>query len=51
MEANRKLVGALKTKVAFSHIDYHKLDSLCRNPIFADILARLWFSDEDAEGY
>ncbi|EED85826.1 predicted protein [Postia placenta Mad-698-R] len=50
IEANRVLVESLKVKCAFAHIDKDNLTTLCKNPIFADILEDAWFADAGSDG-
>ncbi|KAH9834670.1 uncharacterized protein C8Q71DRAFT_675220, partial [Rhodofomes roseus] len=52
---NRELVACLKAgkNRPFSHIDPRNPTTACRNPIFADTLAKTckWFSDTKGDGY
>ncbi|KAH9829177.1 uncharacterized protein C8Q71DRAFT_718624, partial [Rhodofomes roseus] len=52
---NRELVACLKAgnNRPFSHIDPRNPTTACRNPIFADILAKTckWFADTKGDGY
>ncbi|KAL6305614.1 hypothetical protein BKA93DRAFT_730747 [Sparassis latifolia] len=49
-EHNRALVMQLKHKTAHGHIDPTSRTTLCRNPIIAEILTKMWFVDAEDDG-